>query len=518
MKRFAILLGLAAACGGDDVGNPDGDAGPDSAPACPVPPGAAGERVSTTGGVVVGEMAGATWTYKGVPFAQPPVGDLRFRAPQPVACSAVERDARAYGPRCPQLDPDTDAFLGDEDCLQLNLWAPAAAAAPRPVMVWIHGGGNIFGTAVDPIYDGRRLAEAGDVVVVTVNYRLAQLGWLADVSLADGETRPGNYGTLDQVEALRWVRDNIAAFGGDPSNVTIFGESAGGRNVCTLLAVPAAAGLFHRALVQSGACKFLQTEAAAQAVADDVAAALGCSGDRATCFRAATAEAITRANASGAGALTASLYGSVVDGVVIPEQPESAIEAGRHHAVPFAIGANADETVREAPAALTEAQYQQLVRAQLGPALGDMALAQYPASAYPTPRAAYVRLTTDVRFVCPSREIAAIADAAQTAPVYRYFFSYRATPLGAPHAIEIPFLFGTFDAIPYTPTAADLALSSSIMGYWTRFARNADPGGAPTWPAYAPGDPTLVLDNPITRADGIRTADCDFWRPFYNAL
>jgi para-nitrobenzyl esterase len=174
--------------------------------------------------------------------------------------------------------------------------------------------------------------------------------------------------------------------------------------------------------------------------------------------------------------------------------------------------------VREAPLTLTEAQYAQLVRAQLGATLGDMALAQYPASAYPTPRAAYVRLTTDARFVCPSREIAAIADGGQSEPVFRYFFSYRATPLGAPHGIEIPFVFGTFDAIPYTPSAADLALSSAIQAYWTRFARNGDPAGAPSWPAYAAGDPTLVLDAPITRVDGIRTADCDFWRPFYLAL
>lgn len=498
MRRLACLLGLVAACGdgnsdGDDAA---GDAQPDSDAPC----------------TYAGAPAGATTAYKGIRYAQAPVGDLRFRAPQPVTCTG-EQPALAYGPKCPQLDEGT--YVGDEDCLQLNVWAPVAAGPPRPVMVWIHGGGNIVGSAVEPVYDGQRLAEAGDVVVVTVNYRLGQLGWLADASLAASDGAVGNYGTLDQVEALRWVRDHIAGFGGDPGNVTIFGESAGGRNVCTLLAVPAAAGLFHRAIVESGACKFLQTEAAAQAVADDVAAALGCSGDRAACLRAATAEQVIRANPGTAGVLTASSYGSVIDGVVLAEQPEDAIAAGRHHAVPFLIGANADETVREAPVNLTEAQYQQLVRAQLGPTLGDLALAQYPVSAYPTPRAAYVRMTTDVRFVCPSREIAAAA--APHAPTFRYFFSYRPTPLGAPHAIEIPFVFGTFAAIPYTPSAADLALATAIQGYWTRFARTGDPGGSPAWPRYAAGDPTLVLDDPISRADGIRTADCDFWRPYYGA-
>ena len=281
-------------------------------------------------------------------------------------------------------------------------------------MVWIHGGGNSVGTAVDPIYDGRRLAEAGDVVVVTLNYRLAQLGFLADAALATTAGAVGNYGTLDQLEALRWVHANIAAFGGDPANVMVFGESAGGRNTCTLLAAPAAAGLFHRALIQSGACKFIDTRAEAQATADAVATALGCTGDRAACFRAATAEALIRANAQPVGALAASAYGSVIDGVTLVEQPEAAIRAGRHHAMPIAIGANADETGREAPAMLTEPQYVALVRAQLGP-IADAALQQYPASAYPSPRAAYVRLTTDSRFVCPSREIAAGAAAAQAA-------------------------------------------------------------------------------------------------------
>jgi para-nitrobenzyl esterase len=523
MSRIAWLLvvvaGTVAGCGGDDVVDSDVDA---AVPACTAAPaGPPAERVATTSGVVRGAMAGATWAYKGVPFAAPPVGALRFRAPAPAACAAGELDATAYGPVCPQLDGDV--FIGAEDCLQLDVWAPAAVAAPRPVMVWIHGGANIQGSGADPIYDGRRLAEAGDVVVVTINYRLGQLGWLADAALPGDDGSVGNYGTLDQVAALRWVHDNIAGFGGDPGNVTIFGESAGGRNTCTLLVVPAAAGLFHRALVESGACKFLDDKAGAQVVADGVAAALACTGDRAACLRAASAEAVIRANASGGGVLESSLYGSVIDGVVLAEQPEAALAAGRAHDVPFAIGANADETARDVPANLTEAQYETRIHAQFGATLGDQVLAQYPAAAYPSPRAAFVRVSTDSRFVCPSREIAAHAAAGQTAPVFRYFFAYRATLVGAPHAVEIPFVFGTFDQIlvngaPYTPTAADLALSAAIQGYWTAFARNGEPAGSPAWPAYGAGDPTLVLDAPIAAMSGIRTADCDFWQPFYDAL
>ncbi|MBZ0232337.1 MAG: carboxylesterase family protein, partial [Deltaproteobacteria bacterium] len=220
--------------------------------------------------------------------------------------------------------------------------------------------------------------------------------------------------------------------------------------------------------------------------------------------------------------LSASAYGSVIDGVTLVEQPEDAIVAGRHHAMPFAIGANADETVREAPPNLTAMQYENLVRAQYG-ALANAVLAQYPAASYPTPRAAYVRLTTDSRFVCPSREIAAHADAGQTEPVYRYFFRYAATALGAPHGIDVPFVFGTFDAIlvggtPYQPTATDLALAAAVQGYWSRFARTGDPAGTPAWPAYGASDTALVLDAPLATEAGIRDADCDFWRPYYDAL
>ena len=513
--RAAMVLALVAACGGGGEGD-GGDASVDAATCTPVA-GAAAERVMTTGGVVHGARDGETWAFKGVPYVAAPVGARRFQPPAPVECGAAEREATTLGPACPQLAAD-GTFSGDEDCLQLNVWAPVASAEPRPVLVWFHGGGNAAGSATDPIYDGRRLALAGDVVVVTVNYRLGQLGFLADAALAAGGP-VGNYGLLDQLAALDWVHANVAAFGGDPGNVTIFGESAGGRDVCTLLATPASADRFHRAIIQSGACKFLQDVAAAQIVADEVATTLGCSGERAACLRAAPPEAITRAAAAPIGALSSSKFGPVVDGAVVPEQPEAAMVAGRHHAVPLAIGANADETGREVPAGLTVAQYEAQVRAQFG-AIANAVLAHYPPE--PTPRAAYVRVTTDARFVCPSRQIARHADSGQSAPVYRYFFQYAPTPLGAVHGLDVPFVFGTFDAIvvggqPYVATAADLALSAAVQGYWTRFARTGDPGGTPAWPAQAAGDPVLVLDRVVATGAGIRAADCDFWAPFYDA-
>jgi para-nitrobenzyl esterase len=511
----ATAAAALAACG--DTSNGDDDTPPDASPRCIPAPGSATETVMTTSGLVRGAVADATFAYKRVPFAAPPVGDLRYAPPQPPACPDGEIDATTLGPACPQLEEG--AFVGDEDCLHLNVWAPAAAAAaPRPVMVWIHGGGNSIGSAVYPIYDGRRLAEAGDVVVVTTNYRLGQLGFLAL-----GGEGAGNYGLLDQIAALSWVRDNIAAFGGDPTNITIFGESAGARDVCSLVASPAAKGLFHRAIMESGSCKALPTRARAEQTAAEVATTVGCATGDVACFRALSAETIIRANASDISGLSAGAYQPMIDGVIQTDQPDNVIAAGAHSHVPFMVGANADETGNSAPAITSAAQYEALVRSQLPMAIADLALQQYPASAYPTPRAAYVRLTTDARFVCPSREIARAADTGQSEAVYRYFFQYRATPLGAVHGLDVPFVFGTFDGIEtpngtgYTPNATDLALQASIQGYWTRFARSGDPGGPPAWPLYGATDPNLVLDATVSTTNGVRTAHCDFWQPYYDA-
>ncbi|MDQ3334110.1 MAG: carboxylesterase family protein [Myxococcota bacterium] len=515
MKKSAFLFVLVA-CGGSDSGGDDAPA-PDAALRCMPAPGAAAETVMTTSGLVRGAVAGGTLAYKRVPFAAPPTGANRYAPPQPAGCAEAEIDARALGPACPQLDEG--AYVGDEDCLHANVWAPQAASAPRPVMVWFHGGGNSIGSAVYPIYDGRRLAEAGDVIVVSANYRLGQLGFLAV-----GGEGAGVFGLLDQVAALRWVKDNIAAFGGDPNNVTIFGESAGARDVCSLVASPTAKGLFHRAIMQSGGCKFLPTRAKAEASAAEVATTVGCATGDVACLRALPAETIIRAAAPVISGLSSGEYQPMIDGVVQTDQPQRVIAAGAHSQVPFMIGANADETGNSAPAITTVAQYEALVRMQLGMAIGDMALQRYPASAFPTPRAAYVRLTTDSRFVCPSREIARSFDTGQTAPVYRYFFQYRPTPLGAVHGLDVPFVFGTFDGIvtpngtPYTPNATDLALQATIQGYWTRFARTGDPGGTPAWPVYGVTDPVLVLDATTSSTEGIRTANCDFWKPFYDAL
>lgn len=437
--------------------------------------------------------------YLGIRYASAP----RFEAPAPVACEQLGE----LGPRCPQLEDG--AFVGDEECLYLNVWAPEDAA-DLPVMVWIHGGGNSIGTASDPLYDGAALAAAGDVVVVSINYRLGQLGFLAHPDLG-----AGNYALLDQIAALTWVQDHVADLGGDPDTVTIFGESAGGRNVCTLLGTPAAHGLFDRAIVQSGACKFLQTLAQAEDQGAAVATELGCGDDVAACLRAATAEALTRALPADVSALGSASYGPNVDGDLLPEQAEDAIAAGRSAQVPLLVGANADETSTAAPLTMSQSTYESIIRATFGQTLGDQVLAEYAAV---TPaRAAYVRVTSDYRFICPSREI---ARSASTLPSRRYFFRYAPGPYGAVHGIEIPYLFATFSAVtvngnPYTPTATDLALSASIQSLWTEFART---GAVSTWPTWDDSDPALVLDATVSVETAPGATHCDFWRPIYEAL
>ena len=510
------LLIAVAACGHSSPSSPPDATPPDVPPACTVTAGAAAERISTTSGVVHGAMAGTTWAYEDIPYAAPPVGDLRFTPPQPAACASTELDATQLGPQCPQT-ADDGSFVGSEDCLQLNVWAPAAAAAPRPVMVWIHGGGNIQGSAVLPMYNGEQLAETGDVVVVSLNYRLGQLGFLAHSALAQESPSggSGNFGLLDQIAALHWVQANVAAFGGDPANVTIFGESAGGRNVCTLVAAPGSAGLFHRGIVESGSCKALPDLATAEAQGAMVATALGCTGDVPSCLRAADAQTLIQTLPGSDSPLASSTYQPTIDGIVLAEQPQGTIDAGQHHHVDFLVGANADETGGVAPAISTDAAYQAAIMSEYGP-IANRVIAEYPSADFPTPRAAYVRATTDSRFVCPSREIARSFAEHQSEPVYRYLFQYTDSPKGAVHGIEVPFVFGTFSAVgtpPYQPTPTDLAVSSAVQSSWTSFARTGDPGNG--WPVYdVASDSARVFDQTPTIVNGIRTAQCDFWQQF----
>ncbi|MCA9547781.1 MAG: carboxylesterase family protein, partial [Myxococcales bacterium] len=397
----------------------------------------------------------------------------------------------------------------------------------RPVMVFIHGGGNVQGSAVvgfgdQVLYDGQALAAKHGVVVVTLQYRLGPLAWLVHPALADAEGRSGNLGTLDQIAALQWVRANIGAFGGDPDHVTIFGESAGGRNVCVLKASPLARGLFHRAIMQSGACVVpARDRVEADSLAQIEAAGCAAAPDVAACLRELPAETLWTArppviDLAGGGSSALQPH---VDGHTLTGQPVDVIAAGDHNPGPFIVGANAHEIARFAPPLRTAAAYEAAVRAALGP-VADAALALYPADAYDSPRDAYVQLASDAQFVCTARA-AARAAAAAGDPTFLYHFAQPLTQsaalrgFGAYHGIELFFVWDNLRLAGYQPSPAEAALAEAVGGYWTAFAEAGDPrtDGAVAWPPYGPAtdEHLLLVGDGIAPGAGLKQAECDFW-------
>lgn len=481
--------------------------------------------VSVESGAVRGTLNGAAWTYRNIPYAAPPVGPLRWQPPQPAPSWNGERDASHWGPMCPQLQ--SSKVAGEEDCLQLNVWTPSPQpSAPAPVLFWIHGGAFVQGGASMEqggarIYDARSLAERTAAVVVTINYRLGPLGYLALPELSGAHGSSGNLGTLDQVAALEWVRRNIAAFGGDPGRVMIFGESAGGVSVCSLVASPKAAGLFQAGAIQSGGClaKPLET---AETFGRKLAVAAGCESDTEACMRSRSPEELLKALPMDFNIATESLsYGGVVDGVVHPRTPLASIAAREHNPVPIIVGANADETGRVVPPIVGAAEYGALVRAQFGPVIAPLVLAQYPASDYDSPRDAFVALSTDARFVCTSRTVARVIEQSQPQPVFRYFFTFtpeNANPLlkrtGTWHGMDVLYMFDALDTLAgYRKGPQDEAVANAFQQYWSALAATGTPvhDGLPAWPRWTGTDPYLRIDSPLSIGAGVRTEKCDFW-------
>jgi para-nitrobenzyl esterase len=462
--------------------------------------------------------------YLGIPYAQAPVGELRLRPPVPRGCVAGVSDATAFGPRCPQrLDGE---IVGDEDCLHLNIWAPSSPGADpngAPVLFFVHGGGNVQGSTQEalldvPMYDGAALADEYGVVVVTANYRLGALGFLAHPALS-AEGSGGNLGLRDQLAALDWVAGNIGAFGGDPSRLLLFGQSAGALDACALLASPEGVGKFSGVLLQSGACG-ARARSEAEAFGVDVAASLGCAEDTAACLRAAPAASLAAAAGdpiSDLGVPGGSGFGPMVDvGIgdlppIVPVVPFEGLRTGAQGDRPLVVGSNADETALWVDE-LTEATYLARVRDAFGDD-ADAVLAIYPVSAYATPREAWVAITSDLSFTCPARRIARAA----TGPVWRYFFTHRlagrAGAAGARHGLELLFVFDRADDLGavtgYRPTAADDLVASTVGDGWTRLAREGAPG--PAWPAYGPDDPYLEIGDAIRADRGVRGEACDLW-------
>lgn len=503
---------------------------------------ASSDVVLTERGPVRGQVTAEGRAFRGLPFVKPPVGALRWRPPEEdLTCWSGVRDAQQFGPQCPQMEQaqgvpfDAGApVMGAEDCLSANVFTPTSAApdAGLPVMVFIHGGGNTIGSASEPLgpnqpnvmlYDGTRLAQRGNVIVVTFQYRLGVLGYLSTPVL-DAETDggvSGNFGLMDQQAALRWVRRNVREFGGDPSRVTIFGESAGAVNTCMHLGMPGSAGLFHRAIVQSGSCASALTPDVRRGEAALWLAGTGCSqvGDVPSCLRSLSTDALIRAYpvpvvvGERRPPVT---WGPVVDGRVLPELPYEAMRNGRHNKVPLMVGSNTDETSLTMPAITTEAEYRAVIATLLVPAVVDRVTTQlYPTATYGTPRRALIQVTSDGFFGCPARTSARAATLGQPdVPVYRYLFARAAQPArGAYHGIELVYLFQKLsEALPAAP-AGDLAVEASALGWWARFAATGDPNGvgAIAWPRYSGTEPFLRIDTTPSTGMAWRTTECDFW-------
>jgi para-nitrobenzyl esterase len=502
--------------------------------------GAAGSCVAPSGGTVVCTESGAVGGtasagvlgFKGIPYAKPPLGALRWRPPEPAEPWDGLREAASFGPACPQLD-NKGAVVGNEDCLTLNVWTPSTAPArPLPVMIWLTGGGNhSLSGAGSPgfggvVYDGTTMASRGDVVFVSFNIRLGALGFLAHPALdRESERRvSGNYGSLDQIAMLSWVRRNIAGFGGDPARVFLFGTSAGGGNICALMTSPLARGLFHGASMQSSvptSCE-IQTLAEMEAgTGTRVAAALGCAGDAAgACLRGKTTEEIVRA-VPGTFTVFPRIYGPNVDGWIFPDQPLKRIAEKKHQAMPVILGTTAEETMQFVNAAgpVTDAaSYAAAVEKVFGSGPRDAILAHYPIADYASPRAAFVAATTDGELMCTTRKVARTLAAAQSEPVWRYVFTHflandpEERKNGSIHTVEHPFFFGWQGR--YVPSGADRGLQEAMLLYWSRMAWNGNPNGpgTPDWPAYqAAADSYLELAPGPRAGGGWRRDKCDFW-------
>lgn len=503
--------------------------------AAPVPAVAAGADgstvVRTDAGRVRGEVTAEGRQFLGVPYARPPVGPLRWKAPRPVTSWQGVRDATEFGNRCVQTsswDPGYERPTYTEDCLNLNVYVPEGAAR-RPVMVWLHGGGLTAGAGEDVVPD--TFARQTGAVVVTVNYRLGALGFLATDGLDQeaGDGVSGNYGMLDQQAALRWVQRTIGRFGGDPSRVTIAGESAGGRSVCTQMAAPTSVGLYRAGIVESGA--YGDCAARTQRDADTSGAAfarqLGCSDP--ACLRGKSAQEVLEAQ-GGYG------WGPVVGGDFLPVQPFEAYRKGAAAHIPVLNGANSDEGAMFAfsqfdanGTPLTAAQYPSVLNGVFGREQGERALRRYPLSAHPSPTLAYATAFGDYLMACPALRLTDVLKA--RGPVYAYEFADRTSPpfaslrnlntdfpFGATHVNEVQYLFKHF-GLPTPLNAEQRALARQMVQYWGSFIRGGAPraDGQPAMPGRR-GQAGRVLSLKTGSAGGNtlsttvhREHGCDLW-------
>ncbi len=484
----------------------------------------ASDAVKIDSGRLKGVTADGVTSFKGIPYAAPPVGDLRWRPPQPVKPWTGVREASAYGGDCMQKPfPGDAAPLGvtpAEDCLYVNVWVPASGAQKKvAVMVWIYGGGFVNGGSSPAVYDGSQFARRG-VVFVSFNYRLGRFGYFGFPALTkENPDEPhGNYAYMDQIAALKWVRRNIAAFGGDPRNVTLFGESAGGGSVFAMLTSPLSQGLFQKAIIESGGGRsglfpprYLSKAStagmpSAESVGLEFAKKAGISGegpDALAALRKLPAEAVCD-GLNMATMRTPTYAGPMIDGKVIVEPPDAAYAAGRGAKVPLIAGANSQDIGFSTARSMDE------LFGRFGDDR-DKAKAAYDPKGTGTLGQLGVLVAADQMMIEPARfTVRMLAEAGQ--PAYEYRFSYVAVSMrkqwkGAPHATEIPFVFDTV-AVRYGKDLdpKDKATAEAANAYWVNFAKTGNPNGKglPEWPAYNAQTDMLLdftADGPVAKPD-----------------
>lgn len=484
--------------------------------------------VKTEAGLVQGTSEEGLTVYRGIPFAAPPVGDLRWRAPQPAAKWEGVREATRFAPGPIQGGSPPSGV--SEDCLYLNVWTPAKSASDRiPVLVWIYGGGFGGGATSEPNYSGEKLAKKG-VVLVSIAYRVGQLGFLAHPELSAETTNhvSGNYGLLDMIAGLQWVQRNIAAFGGDPNKVTIFGESAGGIAVSVLSASPLAKGLFHGAVSQSGGSfgpprpttfpgenlkRLPDAERSGEAYAKSAGVA-------------SIAELRKLAPEKLPGGRGLGMSWPIIDGWVIPDDQHKLYEAGRYNDTPILVGYNSDEGASFSPPKSPE-DYIASVNKRYGP-FAESLLKAYPTGANTVPKTAR-DLARDSAFGWHTWSWARLQSKTGKSRVFYYYFDQHpeyteGSPragYGSPHGMDVAYVFQHLNPSNPQTTRSDLAISDAMAAYWVNFAKHGDPNGEgmPAWPAFTEANPVVMYfsqtphTGPVPSAEALRSLDAYFaWR------
>jgi para-nitrobenzyl esterase len=494
--------------------------------------------IETTLGTVTGLIEGDARVFKGIPYAKPPVGDDRFKPPKAGSKWDV-LDATEFDNICPQRVLMMDELTGDEDCLNLNIWSPATLPKdPLPVMVWLHGGAYKYGSGSESMYNASVLASSNGVLVVTINYRIGILGFLAHKSLSKEDSKhpvSGNYGLMDQRMALNWVREHIADYGGDPDNVTLFGESAGAVSVGMHLVSPQSEGLFQRAIIQSGPVMLMGSLdlSAAETRGDMVAKKLGCNDETNTlkCLREIPATDLVQfvedAEETPGGLFfqeedSDAIWAPVIDGVTIPKNPMEMLESGTVKPVPVIIGTNKDEGtiflsfIMNPTDVADEAEYMAALDLKFDSSAQEVA-ARYPFADFETPNDAVSKITGDAFFISQTRRMARVlTKAGFDTYIYRFERApegFLSETLGVMHSAEIMFVFGMDNELGSIGEEGQ-DLSSAMMSYWTDFAASDDlnHNAAISWPLWnSDTEDHLLLDVPIDTAAGYYLELADFW-------